>query len=104
MWRGPVWLNMNHMVCQGLSNYVYVDLAEDIITKTVRYADQWYRDDGVIYEFYDSSSQCAPSRLNRKGTPFEPYHVEVRLQAVRDYGWSCTLRVDMLRQLYPDKR
>ena len=37
MWRGPVWLNMNHMVCHDLSDYGYVDLAEDIIMKTVRY-------------------------------------------------------------------
>lgn len=104
MWRGPVWLNMNHMICQGLRSYGYVALAEDILTRTVRCADRWYRDDGVIYEFYDSSNLRAPSRLNRKGTPFEPYHIDIRLQVIRDYGWSSTLLVDMLRQLYPDNR
>lgn len=104
MWRGPVWLNMNHMICTGLRSYGCTALAEDILTRTVRYADQWYRDDGVIYEFYDCCSLRAPSRLNRKGAPFEPYHIDVRPQAIRDYGWSCTLLLDMLHQLYPEKR
>ena len=103
MWRGPVWLNINHMICQGLCRYSFTALAEDILRKTVRCADRWYRDDGVIYEFYDSSNLRAPSRLNRKGAPFEPYHIDVRLQAIRDYGWSSTLLVDMLQQLFPEK-
>ena len=31
-----------------------------------------------------------------KGLPFDPYNINVRLQTIRDYGWSCTLLFDML--------
>ena len=58
--------------------------------------DHWYQMTGTIYEFYDCNHQKAPCYLNRKGLPFEPYNINVRLQAIRDYGWSCTLLFDLL--------
>ena len=96
MWRGPVWINYNYMLGEGLENYGYGEFAEEIYNKTIYFMNYWYQLTGTINEFYDCSNIKAPSQLNRKGLPFEPYNVNVRIQSIRDYGWSCTLLCDML--------
>ena len=97
MWRGPVWINYNYMILLGLREYGYGVLADEIRDKTLRLLHQWYLKKGTVYEFYDSENQCAPNELNRKGSVFEPYDFTVRYQAIRDFGWSCTLGLDMLQ-------
>lgn len=47
--------------------------------------------DGAVYEFYDSMNKVSPSKLNRKGKVIEPYNFDIRMQSIRDYGWTCTL-------------
>ena len=96
MWRGPVWINYNYMLGEGLEKYGYGEFAEEIYNKTIYYMNHWYQLTGTINEFYDCSNKKAPSQLNRKGLAFEPYNVNVRIQSIRDYGWSCTLLCDML--------
>ena len=96
MWRGPVWINFNYMVVEGLRAYGCEAAADDIVNKTITHMNRWYQDTGAIYEFYDSANETAPSRHNRKGLPFEPYNINVRMQTIRDYGWSNTLLCDML--------
>ena len=100
MWRGPVWINYNYMICDALDEYGYNDLAEEIRNKTVSYMNYWYRQTGTLYEFYDSENKKVPSVLNRKGAFLEPYNLDIRIQSIRDYGWSCTLLCDMLAQKY----
>ena len=98
MWRGPVWINYNYMISLGLKEYGYEPLGREIIEKTIFFMNSWYQENGTIYEFYDSSNKKAPNRQNRKGLPFEPYNIQVRLQPIRDYGWSCTLLFDLLHK------
>ncbi|MBP3544402.1 MAG: hypothetical protein J6J86_09260 [Lachnospiraceae bacterium] len=100
MWRGPVWINYNYMLAQGLAEYGYGDFAGEIVDKTIAFMNYWYQLTGTINEFYDSNHQKAPSQLNRKGLPFEPYNINVRLQTIRDYGWSTTLLCDLLHQKF----
>ena len=100
MWRGPVWINYNYMLAQGLASYGYGDFAEEILDKTINYMNHWYQLTGTINEFYDCNHVKAPSQLNRKGLPFDPYNLNVRLQSIRDYGWSCTLLCDMLHNKF----
>lgn len=96
MWRGPVWINFNYMISLGLINYGYSELAASIVDQTVEVMNEWYQATGCIFEFYDSANKKAPTRLNRKGRPYEPYDFNVRYQTIHDYGWSATLLFDML--------
>lgn len=100
MWRGPVWINYNYMICEGLEEYGYNEMAEEIRNKTIESMNRWYKETGTIYEFYDSENRKVSSMLNRKGVFLEPYNIDIRLQAIRDYGWSCTLLCDMLYEKY----
>ncbi len=99
MWRGPVWLNFNYMICQGLRKYGYAELAAEITEKMLRVVQEWYEKTGVVFEFYDSENQTAPYRLRRKGDPVEPYDMRVRVQTIRDYGWSSCLTLDTIAAL-----
>lgn len=96
MWRGPVWINYNYMICEGLSEYGYEELAQKITEKTVSVVEEWYEKNGTIYEFYDCENKKLPSKLTRKGDTIEPYDPRVRVQTIRDYGWSCCLTLDMI--------
>ncbi|MBR3837260.1 MAG: hypothetical protein IKJ74_03855 [Clostridia bacterium] len=96
MWRGPVWINYNYMIIEGLEQYGFEECARSLRENTLSTVNFWYRKGGVLFEFYDSENCRAPWELNRKGPPFEPYDFEIRPQAIRDYGWSNTLTFDLL--------
>jgi neutral trehalase len=98
MWRGPVWINYNYMVICGLSEYGYKDLADEIKRKTIEAVDFWYAHDGVIYEFYDSENRVSPSRLSRKGASVQPHDLRMRIQSIRDYGWSSAVFVALVME------
>ena len=90
------------MILDGLAQYGYRELGRKIADQTISMVDRWYQTAGTIYEFYDSNDNTAPNRLNRKGTAFEPYNTDVRMQSIRDYGWSCTLIFDLLHRKWED--
>ena len=96
MWRGPVWINYNYMISNGLSEYGYSDTATKIKEKTISVINEWYNRTGTVYEFYDSQNQTPPFCFNRKGEVVEPYDFRVKYQSIRDYGWTATLAFDML--------
>lgn len=102
MWRGPVWINYNYMIidglrrCFGTLSHAENGIAGYITEKTLSVINKWYNETGCIFEFYDSSDRVPPMRLNRKGPAFEPYNFDVRYQTIRDYGWSTTLAFDLL--------
>lgn len=99
MWRGPVWLNYNYFIIAGLEDYGYKELASQIREKTLRNVSQCYKRTGSIFEFYNPENACEPWSMNRKGPVVEPYDFRIKYQAIRDYGWSCTLIVDMLSNI-----
>ena len=98
MWRGPVWINYNYMIAEGLDDYGYTELAAEIRQSTLEVINHWYNLTGTIFEFYDSSNVLPPSKLSRKGAVVEPYDFKIRYQSIRDYGWSVTLTFDLLNR------
>ncbi len=98
MWRGPVWINYNYMISEGLAAFGFTALAAQIRRRTVEVLNQWYETYSTIFEFYDCENQTPPPRLYRKGVTVEPYNFHIRPQAIRDYGWSNTLLFDLLMQ------
>ncbi|NOU62876.1 FAD-dependent oxidoreductase [Paenibacillus sp. LMG 31461] len=98
MWRGPVWINYNYMIAKGLTENGFDEAAAALIDKTIDVITFWYLHDGVIYEFYDSTNRVSPSKLNRKGNAVAPYQMEVKLQNIRDYGWTSALFVSMVME------
>lgn len=100
MWRGPVWINYNYMLANGLSEYGFDELADAVREKTLEIVNEWYEKTGCLFEFYDCENKKSPSMLKRKGDAVEPYNMSVRCQSIRDYGWSCTLTCDMIASKY----
>ena len=100
MWRGPVWVNYNYMIAEGLRNYGFVCLADELRDKLLAVMNEWYLKTGTVYEFYDGENLQAPGKMNRKGKVYEPYDFTVKMQSIRDYGWSNTLCFDMLHNKY----
>ena len=98
MWRGPVWINYNYMIAEGLDNYGYTKPAKEIRQSTLEVINHWYNLTGTLFEFYDSNNVLPPSKLNRKGLPVEPYDFKIRYQSIRDYGWTVTLTFDLLNE------
>lgn len=96
MWRGPVWINYNYMISEGLKSYGYTEYSKEIIDKTVDTLNRWYLKRGTIFEYYDSENQTSPDELNRKGIPLVPYDFTIKYQTIREYGWSNTLLFDLL--------
>lgn len=98
MWRGPVWINFNYMIISGLCEYGYMEQAEELRQKTIDSMMKLYEREGCIFEFYDCMDELPPSDLCRKGHPLRPYNTRVRVEAIRDYGWSSCLLADLLMQ------
>ena len=98
MWRGPVWINFNYFIACGLREYGYVKEAERLINQSLEVMTEWYCKDGVIYEFYDCEKKLSSPQLSRKGPSLKPEDGNVRIMAIRDFGWSCTLYVTMMME------
>lgn len=93
MWRGPVWINYAYMIICGLYEYGYSKEADMLRRRTLEVLTKWYYADGVVYEYYDSRNEVSPQKLNRKGKPVNPYNLGIRMQSIRDYGWTATLGI-----------
>ncbi len=99
MWRGPVWININYLIGQGLRRYGYRAEADALWNATLREEEKFYLKYGTFFEFYDDRQECDPPQLLRKqklDPDDSPYH-----QVFFDYGWSATLYCDMLFQMNP---
>lgn len=95
MWRGPVWINVNHMIACGLERYGFTAESEELLRETMTEQERFYEKYGVFFEFYDDRREIDPPQLLRKHDPTstEPsaFH-----QVFFDYGWSATLYLDMI--------
>jgi putative isomerase len=94
MWRGPVWINFNWLIVQGLRRYGFDALADSLANETVAELVRWHGEYGTFFEFFDDRREVAPPKLLRKGkcAPEVSYYH----QAFFDYGWSATLFVDLV--------
>ncbi|MET7302087.1 trehalase family glycosidase [Embleya sp. NPDC005575] len=75
MWRGPVWLNVNYLLIEGLRRSGYLDVAEELTERTVRMVAEG----GGLYEYWN------PLTGGRAG------------RATTGFGWSSALFVDLAR-------
>ncbi|NMA42386.1 MAG: flagellar biosynthesis protein FlgM [Oligosphaeraceae bacterium] len=91
MWRGPTWVNINLLIAEGLANYGYSSLAEEITAKTCHAIEKYFDRYGTFFEYYDALEQLPPVKLDRKG-PNDIF--KVYQQPLRDYGWTATLYID----------
>ena len=99
MWRGPVWINLNYMIILGLRENGFTEFADALEIKTIDVINEWYLKTGTVFEFYDSENKTPPYELDRKGPVTKDYDIRKKYQSIRDYGWSCTLTLDMLENL-----
>ncbi|MHB0998035.1 MAG: amylo-alpha-1,6-glucosidase [Armatimonadota bacterium] len=96
MWRGPVWINYNYMIIEGLYRYGYDGLADNLKNITISEIAKWYKIDGIIYEYYDSEGYRSPSILHRKGHSPSDGDTWPLGRCVRDYHWTAALLIDLL--------
>ncbi|HIA92097.1 TPA: hypothetical protein EYO12_03210 [Candidatus Saccharibacteria bacterium] len=50
-WQGPVWVNMNWMIIEGLKNYGYTKKAKDLANSTIKLVEE-----NGIWEYYNSQT------------------------------------------------
>ncbi len=96
MWRGPVWINYDYLILRGLRRAGREDLAASLRSRLLDETDRLYRETGCLFEFYDSECERAPMELNRKGPARFPYDPDVKMQTIRDYGWTTTLVFELI--------
>ena len=89
MWRGGVWLNLNFFIAQGLKNYGYDALANELIAKTLDMVDKWYKKTGCIFEFYDPNDKASPLDCDRKGKARKTADWRKQVHSIADYNWSA---------------
>ena len=76
MWRGPVWVNINYLLIEGLQRSGFPEIAQQLRQKTIAMVMQ-HKD---IYEYYHPIIGDRPSR------------------AVSIFGWSSALFIDLVLQ------
>jgi glycogen debranching enzyme len=72
-WRGPVWVNVNWMLIEGLRAAGKSDLADDLRARTLALVDR-----GGFFEYFD------PRTGEGIGAP--------------EFSWTAALTIDLLRR------
>jgi len=92
MWRGPVWVNINFLVIEGLRRRGWTKEADELRTRTLELIETWYHQTGTLAEFYDPDNQTRPSELARKADQV----ATVPTPVVSDYNWTAAIYADLL--------
>jgi len=100
MWRGGVWININYLIAEGLREYGFADIAEELIQKTLAGIQKWQRRAGGLYEFYDPTDKVTPPGLPRKSVTQKEPDWRKHLHSVCDFGWTAALTVAMLQEKF----
>tara|TARA_R110001592_G_scaffold17748_1_gene74221 strand:+ start:4320 stop:5630 length:1311 start_codon:yes stop_codon:yes gene_type:complete len=78
-WRGPVWINLNWMLFNGLNNYGYTDIAERVKQDTI----SLIKNNG-FYEYFDSRKEMHTNGKAGYGG--------------NNFSWSAALLIDLLEK------
>lgn len=78
-WRGPVWVNLNWMLYNGLKAYNYHDIAERVKQDTISIIEN-----NGFYEYFDSRKEVHKSGKAGYGG--------------NNFSWSAALLVDLLER------
>jgi hypothetical protein len=82
---------MNYFVIRGLQRQGRVATAARLRQQTIDLVDRYYRDHGVVFEFYDSGDQRPPTACDRKGPPAGRYDIRHNVDCIRDFHWTAAL-------------
>lgn len=88
MWRGPVWMNVNYMVWEGLLRYGYTAEADHLRRASMSAIQQWYEQAGCTFEFYDPENALHPYAMPRKGVIGDAGRGNIR-----DYNWTAAVYI-----------
>lgn len=77
-WRGPVWINLNWILYNGLKDYGYNDIAQRVKKDTVEIIEKV-----GFYEYFDSRKEEYKNGNGGYGG--------------NDFSWSAALLIDMLK-------
>lgn len=94
MWRGPVWVNFNLLIIEGLLRYGFKSEAKEMAERTIKHVDYWYQKTGCIWEFYDPMGKIAPPDLHRKGGVGKKGGFGCG--TIADYNWAAAVTAHLL--------
>ena len=100
MWRGAVWVNINYMILKALKEYGYIDIAEELRTKTLDMINKWYKKTGCIFEFFDPNDEVSPFMCHRKGEPTKVPDYRRHVHSISDYNWSACFAILLIQRRY----
>lgn len=78
-WRGPVWVNLNWMLYNGLNTYGYTDVADRVKQDTISIIEN-----NGFYEYFDSRKEMHKDGKAGYGG--------------NDFSWSAALLIDLLEK------
>jgi glycogen debranching enzyme len=96
MWRGAAWINMNYMTIIGLRRHGRDATASSLAEQTLAAVRAAYERHGVLFEFYDASSQRPPMACDRKGPVSGRYDIRSKYEVIRDYHWTAALCFELI--------
>ncbi|MER7130892.1 amylo-alpha-1,6-glucosidase [Streptosporangium saharense] len=73
MWRGPVWLNVNYLLIEGLRRSGFPEVADELTVRTLRMVNEG----GGLYEYWNPLTGTRATR------------------ATQNFGWSSALFLDL---------
>ena len=76
-WRGPVWINLNWILYQGLKHYGFEDFAQRLKTDTLQLIQE-----AGFYEYFDPRKKLSPGQKRGYGG--------------QNFSWTAALFIDLL--------